>query len=92
MSDDILKKITDLCLLHQIEYSHLDIEAINLSIKTTYSQLEYLYDNKPLSFQKKKLVEYNKKVKELEDKILSCYYDIEKEVKIITSIKDIIND
>ena len=88
IDNKIIKKITDLCLIHELEYSKLDITAINLTIKTTYLQLEYLYDNKPLFFKKKELIEYNKKVKNLEDKILNCYDEIEKELKIIKTIND----
>lgn len=92
MNSNVIKKIIDLCLMYEEDYSKLDIEAINLKIKTTYLQLEYLYDNKPLFFEKKKIIEYNEKVKDLEDKLLSCYNEIEKEVKLITSIQSIIND
>ncbi len=49
-------------------------------IKFCELQKQYLLENKPLFFQKKKLEEYNIKIKDIDDKIMKILSDIEEEI------------
>ncbi|MDO5569763.1 MAG: hypothetical protein Q4G04_06685 [bacterium] len=83
---DAVNKIIDLCLWYQMEDSHRWMEMIDLQIKNCNLQIEFLLDNKPFWFQKKKLDEHNKKIDELENKIADYYKQIE-EVEMIEKMQ-----
>lgn len=90
--NQVVNKILDLCMYHQIEESTNFIKIIECQIKFCYSQLELLEDNKPLWFQKKKLNNYFKEKEELELKLEEYYKQINEELKIIEKMKNSIND
>lgn len=89
--NEVVNKILDLCMYHQIEESINFIKIIECQIKFCYSQLELLEDNKPLWFQKKKLNNYFKEKEELELKLEEYYRKINEELKMIEKIKSNIN-
>ncbi len=89
---DIVKKLLDLSLLYENENSKNWIGLVNHQIKGYEIQKQHLLGNKPYFFQKKKLKEYNKKLEELDNKILKCLNDIEEEIDYInTNINSIHN-
>lgn len=90
--NEVVNKILDLCMYHQIEDSFNFIKIIECQINFCYSQLELLEDNKPLWFQKKKLSNYFKEKEELELKIEEHYKKINEELKMIEKMKNSIND
>ncbi|MDO5569739.1 MAG: hypothetical protein Q4G04_06560 [bacterium] len=90
-NQELVEKIIDLCLWYHIEDSHRRLEMINLQIKNCNLQIEFLLDNKPFWFQKQKLEEHNKKIEELENKIIDYYKQIEEEVDIIQKMQQSLN-
>ena len=92
-NDEILsKKILDLCLYHQIEDSEHWVKLIDMQIKGCQLQINFLEDNKPFRFQKKKLQEYNKKIEELENKINNYYQEMFKEFELLEIMKNSIEN
>ena len=87
----LIDKVIDLCLWYQIEDSHRWMDVINLQIKNCQIQLEYLLENKPFWFQKKKLKEHNKQIDELENQIYKYYENLGKEVDMIEKMQNAIN-
>ena len=72
--NETIKKIIDLSL------TFLNKESKCTKIKFCELQKQYLLENKPLFFQKKKLEEYNIKIKDIDDKIMKILSDIEEEI------------
>lgn len=89
--NQVVNRILDLCMYHQIEETTNFIKIIECQIKFCYSQLELLEDNKPLWFQKKKLSNYFKEKEELRLKIDEYYKKLNEELKTIEEIKSNIN-
>lgn len=89
--NEVVNKILDLCMYHQIEESINFIKIIECQINFRSSQLELLEDNKPLWFQKKKLNNYFKEKEELELKLEEYYKQINEELKMIEKLKSSIN-
>lgn len=83
---DFVSKLLDLSILFENKNSKNWINLVNHQIKGYEIQKHHLMDNKPYFFQKKKLEEHNKKVKELDNRILKCLKDIEYEIAFIEKI------
>jgi len=83
---DIINKLLDLSLLYENENSKNWIELVSHQIKGYEIQKQHLIDNKPYFFQKKKLEEHNKKLAEIDNKILKCLKDIEDEMAFMEKI------
>ena len=77
---DIINKLLDLILVYENENSKNWIELVSHQIKGYEIQKQHLIDNKPYFLQKKKLEEHNKKLSEIDNKILKCLKDIEDEI------------
>ena len=90
-NQELVEKIIDLCLYYQIEDSHRWLKMINLQIEYCNLQIEFLLDNKPFWFQKKKLEAHNKQIEELENKIVDYYKQIEEEVEMIIKMQQSLN-
>ncbi len=58
----------------------LYIEFLNQQICFYQGYIKYLKDNKPFFFQRKKMIKYNNKLKECEDKINEAYHKIGREI------------
>lgn len=86
-NDKMLIKLIDFGLVCQIEDSHSHLKMIDLQIKGYKLQLEFLEDNKPFWFQKKKIEEHNNKVEGLKDSILNCYAKFGEEMKMIDKMQ-----
>ncbi len=78
--NETIKKIIDLSLTFLNKESKCWIDIMCTKIKFCELQKQYLLENKPLFFQKKKLEEYNIKIKDIDDKIMKILSDIEEEI------------
>lgn len=90
--DLIIKKLLDLSLLCENENSKNWIRLVSYQIKGYEIQKQHLIDIKPYFFQKKKLEEHNKKIEELDNKILKCLKDIEDEISLMENNYDLISN
>lgn len=90
--EDVVNKLLKLGLLYSNENSKNWINLVNHQIKGYEIQKQHLIDNKPLFFQKKKLEEHNKKIEEIDNKIMKCLKDIEEELNFMESNNQIINN
>lgn len=88
----IIKKLLDLSLLYENENSKNWIGLVSHQIKEYEIQKQHLIDNKPYFFQKKKLEEHNKKIEELDNKILKRLKDIEDEISLMENNYDLIGN
>jgi len=84
-------KILKLNLIHSLEESNLYLNLLNNQLKIYETQLEFLNCSKPSFFQKKKLIEHQRKTKEYEEKIKEIRQKIEKEINLIINNKKNIN-
>ena len=78
--NETIKKIIDLSLTFLNKESKCWIDIMCTKIKFCELQKQYLLENKPLFFQKKKLEEYHIKIKDIDDKIMKILSDIEEEI------------
>lgn len=78
--NETIKKIIDLSLTFLNKESKCWIDIMCTKIKFCELQKQYLLENKPLFFQKKKLKEYNIKIKDIDDTIMKILSDIEEEI------------
>lgn len=90
--DEIIKKLIDLSLLYENENSKNWIALVSHQIEGYEIQKQHLAENKLLFFQKKKLEEHNKKIEELDNKILKCLKDIEEEISLMEDNYNMINN
>lgn len=89
---ELVNKVIDLCLLHEIDESNLYLKMLDNQIKFYQSQISFLEDTKPFFFQKKKLEEHNKKIEEYEQKICDNYKKMNEEVNCIIEIQNSIDN
>lgn len=82
----LLEKVMNLCLCNQVKESQLWIEQITHQIKICELRKEHLLFNKPFKFQKKKMLEYDRELKKINETILKYYNEIEKEISIISKL------
>ena len=84
------KELVDMLLKLNIKYaiedSNINIRMIDNRIKFYQTLIEHLEDNKPLFFQKKKLIEYNNKKEEYNTKINDLYAQLGEEVDLIDKL------
>lgn len=85
------EKIIDLQLNNNLKTSNLHLQHLYSKIRFYQKQLEIHKDNKPFSFQKKKLQEYNQETEEYEQKIKEIYKQINEEMNLISEVKQNIN-
>ena len=85
---ELLNKVIDLCLVYSIKESEMYLNILDNQIKFYTQEIEFLNDNKPLFFQKKKLEEHNKRINECYEKISNCYVEIGKEVDFLIEMRD----
>lgn len=75
----MLDKLIELEFLKSIKDSHYNIKFLNTRIKLYKDLISDLENNKPLSFQKKKLTLYNSKLDEYKNKINELYTQLQEE-------------
>ena len=85
-NDKILEQLLEINIKNSIKDSNTNIRLLDNRIKFYQTLLNNLENNKPMVFQKKKLIEYENKKKEYNTKINELYTEIEKEVCLIERI------
>ncbi len=84
--NELFDKLLELNIKYAIEDSTINIRIIDNRIKFYETLINHLEDDKPLFFQKKKLVEYENKKSEYENKIFELYIKLSKEYEIIEKL------
>lgn len=81
--EKLIEQLLELNIKKSIKDSNTNIRLLDNRIMFYQELLGNLEKNKPLFFQKKKLIEYENKKKEYISKINELYIEIEKELKVI---------
>jgi len=84
--NEMFKKLLELNIKYAIEDSNINMRMIDNRIKFYQSLINHLEDNKPFFFQKKKLIEYNTKKEEYENKISELYIQLGEEFELIDKL------
>lgn len=82
----LFEKLLELNIKYAIEDSNINMRMIDNRIKFYQSLINHLEDNKPFFFQKKKLIEYNNKKEEYENKISELYIQLGEECEMINKL------
>ena len=85
----IINKIVDLGLSMITETSGATINYYGYGIEYYRNLIKDLEEHKPLFFQKKKLNDYNVKLKEYNDELSKLYSKMESEIKLINEVEKI---
>lgn len=85
--NELFEKLLELNIKYAIEDSNINMKIIDNRIKFYQSLISRLEDNKPLFFQKKKLIEYNNKIAEYENKISELYTQLGEEYEMIEKLQ-----
>ncbi len=83
LKENVTGKIINLSLIHQIEESNSYVRILHNQIKFYQTEIDFLNNNKPLFFQKRKLEKHNKKIDEYGKKISNIYIKLEKEINLL---------
>lgn len=84
--NELFEKILELNIKYAIEDSNINMRMIDNRIKFYQSLINHLEDNKPFFFQKEKLIEYNNKKEEYENKISELYIQLGEECEMIEKL------
>ena len=87
--NELFELLLKLDIRKAIDDSNTNIVMINKRIKIYQTLINELEDNKPLFFQKKTLLEYNKQLDEYKTKINDLYKEIEDEIDMIDKFSNI---
>ena len=79
-------KITEFCSTNEIQCLNKSIKSLNNRINFYHLLIKHLEENKPLFFQKKRLIEYEQKHKEYDIKIEVLYTKLGEEVSILEEL------
>lgn len=82
-----LLKFTTYCF---IENSNLNLKLIEKRIQFYQTLINDLKDDKPLFFQKKKLIDYNNKLEEYNKKINDLYIEFNEEIMLLEKLNEYI--
>ncbi len=85
-NDIILEQLLELNIKKSIKDSNTNIRLLDNRIKFYQTLLNNLEKNKPLFFQKKKLVIYNNKIKEYKSKIKYFNIELQKEKNLLDEL------
>ena len=85
--NELFEKLLELNIKYAIEDSNINMRIIDNRIKFYQSLINHLEDNKPFFFQKKKLIEYNNKKEEYENKIYELYIQLSEEYEMIEKLQ-----
>ena len=83
---ELFNMLLKLNIKYAIEDSNINIRMIDNRIRFYQTLIEHLEDNKPLFFQKKKLIEYNNKTEEYNIKISDLYTKLGAEIELIDKL------
>ena len=81
--DKLIEQLLELNIKKSIKDSNTNIRLLDNRIKFYQTLLNNLENNKPLFFQKKRLIEYENKQNECNTKINELYIKVEEELKLI---------
>ena len=84
--NELFEKLLELNIKYAIEDSNINMRMIDNRIKFYQTLLNHLEDNKPFFFQKKKIIEYNNKKEEYENKIYELYTQLGEEYEMIEKL------
>ncbi len=84
--NELFESLLKLNIKYAIEDSNINMRMIDNRIKFYQTLINHLEDNKPFFFQKKKLIEYNNKKEEYENKISELYIQLGEEYKMIEKL------
>lgn len=84
--NELFEKLFELNIKYAIEDSNINMKMIDNRIKFYQTLINHLEDNKPFFFQKKKLIEYNNKKEEYENKIYELYTQLGEEYEMIEKL------
>ena len=84
--NELFEKLLELNIKYAIEDSNINMKMIDNRIKFYQTLINHLEDNKPFFFQKKKLIEYNNKKEEYENKIFELYIQLGEEFELIDKL------
>ena len=84
--NELFEKLLELNIKYAIEDSNINMRMIDNRIRFYQSLINNLEDNKPFFFQKKKLIEYNNKKEEYENKISQLYSQLREEYEMIEKL------
>lgn len=85
--NELFEKLLELNIKYAIEDSNINMRMIDNRIKFYQSLINHLEDTKPFFFQKKKLIDYNNKKKEYENKIYELYKQLGEEYEMIEKLQ-----
>ena len=85
-NNELFEKLLELNIKYAIEDSNINMIMIDNKIKFYQTLINHLEDNKPFFFQKRKLIEYNNKKEEYENKILELHTQLGEECKLIEKL------
>lgn len=85
--NELFEKLLELNIKYAIEDSNINMRMIDNRIKFYQSLINHLEDNKPFFFQKKKLIEYNNKKEEYENKISELYAQLGEQYEMIEKLQ-----
>ncbi len=83
---ELFEKLLELNIKYAIEDSNINMRMIDNRIKFYQTLINHLEDTKPFFFQKKKLIEYNNKKEEYENKISELYTQLGEECEMIDKL------
>ena len=84
--NELFEKLLELNIKYAIEDSNINMRMIDNRIRFYQSLINHLEDNKPFFFQKKRLIEYNNKKEEYENKISQLYSQLSDEMELIEKL------
>ena len=87
----VMNKIIDLSLKFLNEEAKNWLNIICTKIKVYELQKMHLIKNKPLFFQKKKIIEYNKKIEDINKEIFNCFKSLEEEIDLTAMTDEVID-
>ena len=83
--NELFEKLLELNIKYAIEDSNINMRIIDNRIKFYQSLINHLEE--PFFFQKKKLIEYNNKKEEYENKISELYAQLGEEYEMIEKLQ-----
>ena len=82
-NDELFKSLLELNIKFAIENSNIKLNMINNKIDFYQTLINQLNENRPLFFQRKKLINYNNKFNEYYEKINNLYIELNKEINLL---------
>lgn len=85
-------KLVELLTKHCIESTKISLDFLENQIKYYERERMILLDNKPFSFQKKKMKAYNEELEAIEQKLTKLYGQVAEEIQDIADLQKPIDD